>query len=56
MAHANFYLLTQFCALRHDAHLQKNFEPKGDISTIVPGTYYLTKVDDMFKRFYAVKE
>ncbi|RYC55628.1 hypothetical protein CHU98_g10581 [Xylaria longipes] len=45
----------EFCALRHDAHLQKNFEPKGDVSTLVPGTYYLEKVDDMFKRYYAVK-
>ncbi|KAI1116457.1 hydroxymethylglutaryl-coenzyme A synthase C terminal-domain-containing protein [Nemania sp. NC0429] len=45
----------EFCGLRHDAHLQKNFEPKGDISTLVPGTYYLEKVDDMFKRYYAVK-
>ncbi|KAJ8120800.1 hypothetical protein ONZ43_g2585 [Nemania bipapillata] len=44
-----------FCELRHNAHLQKNFEPKGDISTLVPGTYYLEKVDDMFKRYYAVK-
>ncbi|KAK7931419.1 hydroxymethylglutaryl-CoA synthase [Apiospora marii] len=45
-----------FCDLRHQAHLQKDFTPKGDISTIVPGTYYLEKVDDMFKRSYAVKE
>ncbi|KAI4604176.1 ATP-dependent 5'-3' DNA helicase hcs1 [Pestalotiopsis sp. 9143b] len=45
-----------FCELRHDAHLQKNFTPKGDVSTIAPGTYYLEKVDDMFKRFYAVKQ
>ncbi|KAI1809693.1 hydroxymethylglutaryl-coenzyme A synthase C terminal-domain-containing protein [Poronia punctata] len=45
-----------FCELRHNAHLQKNYEPKGDVSTIVPGTYYLTKVDDMFRRFYAIKE
>jgi hydroxymethylglutaryl-CoA synthase len=45
-----------FCGLRHDAHLQKNFEPKGDVSTLAPGTYYLEKVDDMFKRYYAIKE
>jgi hydroxymethylglutaryl-CoA synthase len=36
--------------------LQKNFEPKGEVSTLTPGTYYLEKVDDMFKRFYAIKE
>ncbi|KAK6084311.1 Hydroxymethylglutaryl-CoA synthase 2 [Seiridium cupressi] len=45
-----------FCELRHQAHLQKDFIPKGDVSTIAPGTYYLEKVDDMFKRFYAIKE
>lgn len=45
-----------FCDLRHQAHLQKDYTPKGDISTIVAGTYYLEKVDDMFKRSYSVKE
>jgi hydroxymethylglutaryl-CoA synthase len=44
------------CELRHKAHLQKNFKPAGDVSTIAPGTYYLENVDDMFKRFYAIKE
>lgn len=44
------------CELRHKAHLQKNFTPAGDVSTIAPGTYYLEKVDDMFKRYYAIKE
>ncbi|KAL5598552.1 hypothetical protein BROUX41_003518 [Berkeleyomyces rouxiae] len=43
------------CELRHKAHLQKNFTPAGDESTIVPGTYYLEHVDDMFKRSYKVK-
>ncbi|KAI0026190.1 hydroxymethylglutaryl-CoA synthase [Xylariomycetidae sp. FL0641] len=44
-----------FCDLRHQAHLQKNYEPKGEVSTLASGTYYLTKVDDMFKREYSVK-
>ncbi|KAK4241737.1 hydroxymethylglutaryl-CoA synthase [Achaetomium macrosporum] len=44
------------CDLRKKAHLQKNYTPEGDVSTIAPGTYYLTKVDDMFKREYAIKE
>ncbi|KAI1106608.1 hydroxymethylglutaryl-CoA synthase [Jackrogersella minutella] len=44
-----------FCELRHQAHLQKNYTPKGDVSTLVSGTYYLDKVDDMFKRTYLVK-
>ncbi|KAK5652725.1 hypothetical protein OQA88_9578 [Cercophora sp. LCS_1] len=43
------------CDLRKKAHLQKDFTPEGDVSTIEPGTYYLEKVDDMFKRFYSVK-
>lgn len=43
------------CDLRKKAHLQKDYTPQGDVSTIAPGTYYLTKVDDMFKRTYEVK-
>lgn len=43
------------CELRKKAHLQKNFTPVGDVSTITPGTYYLEQVDDMFKRSYSVK-
>ena len=43
------------CELRHQAHLKKDYTPKGDATTVVPGTYYLEKVDDMFKREYSVK-
>ncbi|CCC13122.1 hypothetical protein SMACR_06340 [Sordaria macrospora] len=43
------------CDLRKQAHLQKNYTPKGDVSTIESGTYYLENVDDMFKRTYSVK-
>ncbi|EEY22088.1 hydroxymethylglutaryl-CoA synthase [Verticillium alfalfae VaMs.102] len=43
------------CDLRKKAHLQKDFTPAGDVSTIAPGTYYLEKVDDMFRREYSVK-
>ncbi|KAL2755879.1 hypothetical protein ACRALDRAFT_1057190 [Sodiomyces alcalophilus JCM 7366] len=43
------------CELRKQAHLQKNYTPKGDASTLAPGTYYLEKVDDMFQREYSVK-
>ncbi|KAI8724015.1 Hydroxymethylglutaryl-CoA synthase [Fusarium sp. LHS14.1] len=46
----------KMCDLRKQAHLQKDYTPKGEVSGIVPGTYYLTKVDDMFKREYAMKE
>ncbi|OHE90937.1 hydroxymethylglutaryl-CoA synthase [Colletotrichum orchidophilum] len=44
-----------FCDLRHQAHLQKDFTPKGDASTITPGTYYLEKVNDKFQRSYSIK-
>ncbi|KAK1759499.1 hydroxymethylglutaryl-CoA synthase [Echria macrotheca] len=43
------------CDLRKKAHLQKNYKPQGEVSTIAPGTYYLEEVDDMFKRAYSVK-
>ena len=46
----------QMCDLRKQAHLQKDFIPKGEVSTIIRDTYYLTKVDDMFKREYAVQQ
>ncbi|RYP22428.1 hypothetical protein DL765_001640 [Monosporascus sp. GIB2] len=44
-----------FCDMRHNAHLQKNFRPKGDVSTIASDTYYLENVDDMYKRSYSIK-
>jgi hydroxymethylglutaryl-CoA synthase len=44
------------CILREKAHLQKEFEPKGDASTIAKGAYYLTKIDDMFRRTYVRQE
>jgi hydroxymethylglutaryl-CoA synthase len=43
------------CDLRKKAHLQKNFKPEGDASTIAPGTYYLEEVNDMFQRSYSVQ-
>ncbi|EER26467.1 3-hydroxy-3-methylglutaryl coenzyme A synthase [Coccidioides posadasii str. Silveira] len=45
----------EMCLLRERAHLKKDFIPVGSIDYLVPGTYYLTKVDDMFRREYAVK-
>ncbi|KAJ5749684.1 hypothetical protein N7533_006712 [Penicillium manginii] len=41
--------------LREHAHLQKNFKPSGKTETLQSGTYYLTEVDDMFRRKYEVK-
>ncbi|OKL62747.1 Hydroxymethylglutaryl-CoA synthase [Talaromyces atroroseus] len=43
------------CLLREHAHLKKNFQPAGKTETLVPGTYYLTDIDEMFRRKYAVK-
>ncbi|KAJ5239471.1 hypothetical protein N7468_004090 [Penicillium chermesinum] len=45
----------EMCKLREHAHLQKNFKPSGNPETLQPGTYYLTEVDDMFRRKYEVK-
>jgi hydroxymethylglutaryl-CoA synthase len=41
--------------LREKAHQKKNFTPEGSIDNLAPGTYYLTEVDDMFRRKYEVK-
>jgi hydroxymethylglutaryl-CoA synthase len=35
--------------------MQKNYTPKGNVDTLVKGTYYLAEVDDMFRRKYKVK-
>ncbi|PYI34116.1 hydroxymethylglutaryl-CoA synthase [Aspergillus indologenus CBS 114.80] len=45
----------EMCDLRKHAHLKKNFKPSGNTETLFPGTYYLTEVDDMFRRKYEVK-
>lgn len=37
---------------REKAHLQKSFKPTGSIEGLVKGTYYLTEIDDKFRRFY----
>ncbi|KAJ6011389.1 hypothetical protein N7451_002801 [Penicillium sp. IBT 35674x] len=45
----------EMCKLREHAHLQKNFKPSGSTETILPGTYYLTEIDEMFRRKYEIK-
>ena len=45
----------QVCLLREKAHQKKNFTPEGSIDTLTSGTYYLTEVDDMFRRKYEIK-
>ncbi|KAK9478461.1 hydroxymethylglutaryl-coenzyme A synthase C terminal-domain-containing protein [Lipomyces japonicus] len=41
---------------RENAHQKKDFTPVGTIENIVPGAYYLTKVDEKYRREYAIKE
>ncbi|KAJ5721764.1 uncharacterized protein N7483_009698 [Penicillium malachiteum] len=45
----------EMCKLREHAHLKKNFKPTGSTETLQSGTYYLTEVDDMFRRKYEIK-
>ena len=45
----------QKCDLRKKAHLQKDYKPQGNVSTIVKDTYYLENIDGMFKRTYSVQ-
>jgi hydroxymethylglutaryl-CoA synthase len=45
----------EMCLLREKAHLKKDFKPLGEVEHILPGTYYLTEVDDMYRRKYEVK-
>lgn len=45
----------EMCNLREHAHLKKDYAPQGSAETILPNTYYLTKIDDMFRREYEVK-
>ncbi|KAJ9632362.1 3-hydroxy-3-methylglutaryl coenzyme A synthase [Taxawa tesnikishii (nom. ined.)] len=45
----------EMCNLRERAHLKKNYTPEGNADNLFPGTYYLTGIDEMFRRTYAVK-
>lgn len=38
--------------LREKLHLQKSISPSGSIEGFAKGTYYLTEVDDKYKRYY----
>jgi len=41
--------------MRERAHLKKNFKPEGRTENLVKGTYYLTDIDDMFRRKYEIQ-
>lgn len=45
----------QMCELRKKAHLQKNYTPSGSVETIAQNVYYLSSVDEMFRRTYELK-
>ncbi|KAJ1915739.1 3-hydroxy-3-methylglutaryl coenzyme A synthase [Mycoemilia scoparia] len=38
--------------LRENTHNAQDYTPGGDVSTLLPGTYYLEKVDSMWRRSY----
>jgi hydroxymethylglutaryl-CoA synthase len=40
---------------REEGYGQPGFVPKEDVSVLFPGTYYLTAVDDKFRRTYSRK-
>lgn len=42
--------------LREAIHLKKDYKPVGTTEYIRPGTYYLTDIDSMYRRNYAIKE
>lgn len=47
--------ICQMCNLREKAHLQKEYTPSGDAETITKDTYYLSKIDEMYRRQYEIK-
>ncbi|KAF2828829.1 hydroxymethylglutaryl-CoA synthase [Ophiobolus disseminans] len=46
----------EMCNLREKAHLKKSYTPTGKTDGLFPGTYYLTNIDDMFRRTYEIKQ
>lgn len=40
---------------RQATYGNKNYAPTGDISGLTAGTFYLTGVDEMYRRHYAIK-
>jgi len=40
--------------LREKIFLQNNYAPEGDIAHFQKGTYYLSSIDDKWRRFYEI--
>lgn len=38
------------------AYGSKDYTPVGDITRLAPGTYYLEKIDEVYRRTYAIKQ
>jgi hydroxymethylglutaryl-CoA synthase len=34
----------------------KNYKPESDIGSLQEGTYYLSHIDDKFRRYYSIKQ
>lgn len=46
----------QAIELREKIHLKHSYEPQGTTEHLRNGTYFLTSIDDKFRRFYEVKK
>ncbi|RDW93026.1 Hydroxymethylglutaryl-CoA synthase [Aspergillus mulundensis] len=44
------------CALRMAAYGKNGFTPVGDVASLLPGTYYLVEIDEVYRRTYAIRE
>lgn len=42
----------EFMDIRQKSNHSAPYEPVGDVTKFFPGTYYLTKIDEKFRRFY----
>jgi hydroxymethylglutaryl-CoA synthase len=42
--------------LREETHNMRDYTPVGSIDRLAPGTFYLTSVDEKFRRHYAMKQ
>ncbi|TID14138.1 hypothetical protein CANINC_004784 [Pichia inconspicua] len=42
-------------ALREKAHMQKDFKPQGSTDYIPSNSFFLTNIDDKYRRFYEIK-
>ncbi|KAJ5651148.1 uncharacterized protein N7484_004871 [Penicillium longicatenatum] len=45
----------EMCKIREKTYQQKSYSPVGSVDSLIPGTYYLVHVDEMFRRSYEKK-